>query len=179
MDSSALRSILDTPELPDLGPAPRASRWPLAELEPRLAEHLPHADLSAENQSAFRAAALLWHDHLEESHAISQTISGPTGCFLHGIMHRREPDYTNAKYWFHRVGQHEVFPEISRAALPFLTRRGSPTLASQLVPNGLWDPFAFIDACAHSTPDPHHPDRAALVEIQRIEFQALVNHLLA
>jgi hypothetical protein len=179
MDLSALRSILDTPEPPDLGPVHRASRLPLKELNSLLAKQLAHAELSAETESAIRAAALLWHDHLAESHAISQRLPGSTGSFLHGIMHRREPDYTNAKYWFHRVGQHDAFPEISRAALPYLTTCGAHQLATRLFPNGLWNPFAFIDACSEATPDPHHQDRAALIKIQRIEFNSLVHWLLA
>jgi hypothetical protein len=30
------------------------------------------------------------------------------GAFWHGIMHRREPDAWNSKYWFRKVGRHPV-----------------------------------------------------------------------
>jgi hypothetical protein len=164
---------------PDLGPTPRAARLPLPELNRLIEEHLQIATHPPETEPQLRAAALLWHDHLNESHAISQNLPGPSGSFLHGIMHRREPDYTNAKYWFHRVGQHQAFPDISRSALPLLTNRGANQLAVRLLPNGLWDPFAFIDACAEATPNHNHPDRDILVQIQRVEFESLVQHLLA
>ena len=46
------------------------------------------------------AGVWLLHDYLDESHTISQRIDTPSGSFWHGIMHRREGDFSNAKYWF-------------------------------------------------------------------------------
>lgn len=46
---------------------------------------------------------------LDRSHSKSQAIDKPEGSFLHGIMHRREGDFSNAKYWFRRVGSHPLF----------------------------------------------------------------------
>src|SRR5262245_28801149 len=43
------------------------------------------------------AAVWLVHDFLDESHAISQHVDTPSGSFWHGILHRREGDYSNAK----------------------------------------------------------------------------------
>src|SRR4029079_6033740 len=50
----------------------------------------------------------LWlvYDFLDESHRISQDIDTSTGSFWHGVMHRREGDFSNGKYWFRRVGSH-------------------------------------------------------------------------
>lgn len=50
---------------------------------------------------------------LESSHAISQTIHDRNGSFWHGIMHRREGDFWNAKYWFRKVGPHPVLKELA------------------------------------------------------------------
>ena len=61
-----------------------------------------HGDANAELQSGLW---LLVGD-LDRSHTISQSLGSTEGSFLHGIMHRREPDYPNAKYWFARVGHH-------------------------------------------------------------------------
>src|SRR5262249_8470521 len=44
------------------------------------------------------AGLWLYHDFLEESHTLSQEIHSTTGSYWHGLMHRREPDYSNAKY---------------------------------------------------------------------------------
>ncbi|MEM8864300.1 MAG: hypothetical protein AAGF31_01995, partial [Planctomycetota bacterium] len=74
------------------------------------------------------AGVWLLHDFLNESHLISQSLDTAEGSFWHGIMHRREGDFSNAKYWFRRVGDH---PVLGRLAEEF----------------GEWDPFAFVDQC--------------------------------
>ena len=51
---------------------------------------------------ALKSGLLLWNDDLEASHTISQQLHDDTGSYWHGIMHRREPDHSNAKYLFHR-----------------------------------------------------------------------------
>src|SRR4029079_1638108 len=58
----------------------------------------------------------LLYDCLEESHTISQGIDTPSGSFWHAIMHRREGDFSNAKYWFQDVGRHPVFAKLGERA---------------------------------------------------------------
>ena len=47
--------------------------------------------------SACLAGLWLYHDYLDESHAVSQSIHTPAGSYWHGLMHRREPDFANPK----------------------------------------------------------------------------------
>jgi len=175
-----LKSLIATPDLPELGPTPRPGRLPLNELTQKVDRFFAEAKLGAPLQPCVRSAALLWHDYLDESHTISQNIPGADGSFLHGLMHRREPDYPNAKYWFRRVGRHPAFARIATQAERFLDGKGEKELASRLLPGGHWDPFAFVDECELATPMPPTESIAqALRAIQEVEFNALLSHLLS
>lgn len=90
----------------------------------------------------------LYHDFLDTSHTLSQKITTPTGDYWHGIMHRREPDYPNGKYWFGRVGEHDIYPELRDEAATMASGTDNlPAEAAYLMTQSSWDPFAFIDLC--------------------------------
>ncbi len=65
------------------------------------------------SNAALVAGLWLYVDDLDRSHAVSQGIEDSTGAFWHGIMHRREGDFSNSHYWFRRVGQHPAMEAIS------------------------------------------------------------------
>src|SRR5580765_8536550 len=168
-----LRRLIATPELPELGPGPRAEVCPLGKLNRDLDECLSRASLPAAVHHPIRAAVLLWHDHLDASHRIAQDLPGADGSYLHAIMHRREPDYGNAKYWFHRVGKHPCFLELARKAAALLESRKQTALSAELVADGEWDPFAFVDACERAAGRPA-AETQLLRAIQACEFELLL-----
>jgi hypothetical protein len=176
----ALEELIAGPGLAGLGPQPRSSRLPPDQLEAALASLFERDRIPAAAQPLVRATVLLWHDHLEASHQISQTVRSADGSFLHGIMHRREPDYGNAKYWFQRVGAHPCFPlildRVKAAACGFPSARFLADCGTWTQ----WDAFAFVDACedASSRP-PGSAEVKALEKIQEIETRTLLDHILA
>ena len=140
-----------TPELPDLGPGPRAHVQPQAALNRLIDSFLDKSKFLSANGELIRSLVLLWHDHLEAAHLIAQNIENADGSFVHGIMHRREPDYGNAKYWFRRVGKHPCFPAIAEKVAVLPGSNQERRLAEKLVHSGEWDSFAFIDACEQAS----------------------------
>jgi hypothetical protein len=66
---------------------------------------------------ACQAGLWLAFDFLEESHTISQDLHTPEGSFWHAIMHRREPDAWNSKYWWRKVGSHPVLGQLRERGL--------------------------------------------------------------
>ncbi len=87
----------------------------------------------------------LFNNYLEESHSISQDADGPTGSYWHGIMHRREGDFPNSKYWFRQVGEHPAFEMIDERMGASEAFYKSPALAD-LSSSG-YDPFELVDHC--------------------------------
>jgi hypothetical protein len=175
----AWKQLLDTPEPAALGPAQRAGTFSESQLAGAWKSLLAQAQFPAGQSELIRALLLLWHDHLDASHSISQGIENADGGFIHAVMHRREPDAWNSKYWWRRVGEHAAFPEIARRVGELLRSRGAGDLAKQLLPGGKWSAEAFVDACAAAMNLPARDVRVQLLrEIQCIETEALLEHLL-
>lgn len=165
-DLAALRFLLATHTPADLGPGPRPGTLSLPDLLARLDELVPGEVPGA---APLRALLLLWHDHHEPAHELVQDGSTAAASYVHGILHRREPDPGNAGYWFHRVGRHAAFAELARRVEPVLD--AAPGLRPRLLPRGQWDPFAFIEACSGGR------DEALLRRVQAVEFEVLLGHL--
>jgi len=111
-------------------------------------------------------------DLLDASHSLSQEIATPEGSYWHGILHRREPDWSNAAYWFRKVGKHTVFDELAPAA-PSVA---SEDLVGELAPAGAWNPFRFIDACEACEGGRRRALRDDLLRLQDLEMELLFAH---
>jgi hypothetical protein len=130
---------------------------------------------------ALKAALFQIHDFLDESHQLSQSIEGEgkhlDGDYWHAIMHRREPDDSNAKYWFRRAGRHPVFETLAHAAEKVFNECNSPEAGSwqeTVCPSGTWDPFGFVDMCSYCRRSSDKPLESAAREIQFIEMLMLL-----
>ena len=117
------------------------------------------------------AGVWLLHDYLDESHNVSQGIDTPSGSFWHGIMHRREGDFSNAKYWFRRVGEHPVFDCVSACM-----RDGDAGASASFGETRLREyPFGFVDLC-QGVVRGKSDERELCLDIQQAEWECLFDH---
>ena len=160
---TGIEQLLQTAQPPELGPGKRPGTQSVADLG---------RALGAGASPLLRATVLLWHDHLEEAHHIVQDVESADGSYLHAIMHRREPDYGNAKYWFRRVGQHPCFKSLAGEAEKILA--GESALRGRLISRGEWEAFAFVDACEQAARAKLTGDQAELLrQVQAAELRLL------
>ena len=172
-----ISELLSVERVPPLGPgqpdAAARSKLQAADTRKLFAHTAIRAAMMAE---ACRAALWLYYDYLDESHRISQDIGSTTGSYWHGIMHRREPDYMNAKYWFRRVPRHPVFEELGDTARAlFRTHAETDPHAEFLEHVQPWDPLAFVDLCEAIAKGKAHCEALAR-DVAMAEWRLLFTH---
>ena len=120
--------------------------------------------------AALKAGLWLLFDFMAESHEFSQALATPSGSYWHGILHRREPDAFNAKYWMARVGEHPIFPELLNDARELAV---NSIFKDSLQTMKIWDGKWHVDACCGKHDG---AEESVLLEIQRREWALLFDY---
>lgn len=157
----AVAAILTPPRVAELGPgSPNvAARDALRRFDP--AADLGGPVRNTETARACHSGLWLYHDFLGESHTISQDLPSAEGILWHAIMHRREPDASNSKYWWRRVGNHPVISRLAGEA---------PVLGYAYT-----TPFDFVDFCERVRGS-RTTDEELAKRVQLLEWQILFDH---
>ena len=154
------------------GHAPASART-LEGIRPEqlFARPVKHADAAA----GALAGLWLWHDALDDCHKIVQDIASPTGSMWHAIMHRREGDFSNSKYWYARCDTHPVNKWIGSVASSIVGDKAGERDIARVVAGG-WNPRAFVElveSVHKKTSDPRHD---IAIRLQRGEWEALFDY---
>jgi hypothetical protein len=128
-----------------------------------------------ESANALLAGLWLGHDALKEGHRIAQDIQTPSGSFWHAIMHRREGDFSNAKYWYARCRRHPAQRSIAERAAVVAKGAGVDRQGKRLVAVE-WDGPELVDLVESVHRRPMDTKTELAQRLQQIEWQGLFEY---
>jgi len=130
---------------------------------------------SVDDAAALLSGLWLWHDWLDQSHRLSQNITSASGSFWHAIMHRREGDFSNSKYWYARCANHPILPSLVVQANDLINPFPADKSILKLNAGG-WDADAFVDLVEAVHDQPDDPRHKLAVGLQQLEWRLLFDH---
>ena len=123
--------------------------------------------------------AMLWLrlGIIEPSHEIVQNGSTPLASYLHGVVHRLEGDYWNAKYWFRQVQDKQMLQSVSSTFIKGVEEEGLSEIAMSLkvMQGTTFSPIEFVSVHEHlynqTNPTSQHTE--AMKQMAWIEWRSL------
>lgn len=117
----------------------------------------------------------LLHAELDVSHRICQSVKTTTGSYWHGIVHRREGDFENSKYWFRKVGEHPIHSDLAKAAKGVAEKESGDSRFSFLCTQKMWNSALFVDLCEDVTENCDRGNDSCCM-IQMLEWELLFGY---
>jgi len=121
------------------------------------------------------AGLWLWHDFLDRAHKLVQNVPTSSGSFWHAIIHRREGDFWNSKYWYARCANHPILPSLAANAAGALNPHPADASLLRLTHQG-WDADAFVELVEAVHQSPEDPRHDLCVQLQQLEWRLLFDH---
>lgn len=158
----------------------------IAELAARVPGDDPRNKEASQAVQAMAAALYLWNDSLESAHRIVQLFEYiPTFDLLHGIVHRREGDYANSRYWLRNAGHHPAYYGLQARASRLLEGKDwtevdaeAGSALNAMAEQGEWNPYLFLEAVAiRQSRDGGEEAKEVLEQLQLLELRSIVRYL--
>jgi hypothetical protein len=105
----------------------------------------------------------------QQAHETAQEIARREGSYWHAILHRMEPDISNAGYWFRRVGLHPIFKDLRNGAAEIVAQDPDVRWAIR----DKWDPFGFLEFFEAASSKTSTVSHQAAAGIQSLEWRLL------
>ena len=133
---------------------------------------LLRSDAIASLSVAHRGLLLLRNDEDEATHRVVQADEGQIDAdAVHAIMHRREGDFGNARYWARIVDQHSIYDRLAEVVVGYA---GTEPVRQ----TGRWRPMQLVDFCSRLDQLDDLAVTAARIAAE-LEMRLLRDHLLA
>jgi hypothetical protein len=147
------------------------------EAYPALKELLADNVLSSPPSQPDEAAAMLaglwlWQDFLEESHKVAQSLTTTSGSMWHAIMHRREGDFANSRYWYARCENHPCLPTLAAQANDVINPFPADKQVLKITISG-WNSAALVDLVEQVHDQPQDPRHNLAIALQQLEWRVL------
>lgn len=113
-----------------------------------------------------RAGLFYHHNALDDAHRLVQEATGDAAAYWHAMIHRRERDFENARYWLRRAGEQPSFAEMQARASEV-----SSNMGRQMT----WDPFLLVHL-AEQLRFGAEDVRAEVVGLGRVEFEVFFDY---
>lgn len=113
-----------------------------------------------------RAGMFYHHNALEDAHRLVQEASGDAAAYWHAMIHRRERDFENARYWLRRAGEQPAFAEMQARAADV-----SPHMGRQMS----WDPYLLVNLAEQLRFGAAELE-AEVVGLGRVEFEVFFDY---
>ena len=124
---------------------------------------------------AVLAALWLRFDDLEAAHEVVNRIENETGYLWHGILHRREGDYPNARYWVHRAGNYPIYPYLAQGMAAILANMESLNAEAMKSQIKTWDSMYFVKLCERAVEEGGDFEKFCQ-QVQDLEWNLFFNY---
>jgi len=172
IDEEVLKLLSYEISVPSLDSKPRDDRLDVKVIDDELQRLWKTGKLPLWSEKQVKCFFLLWYDYLEPAHQLAQDERTPEFNYFHAIVHRREGDFFNSRFWLRQIdNRHIAMIDIAKEVRTFLNEKGELQLLDEIVKDDGWLSLEFLEEVMKASKlERTSPQVKLLTQIQTIEF---------